>query len=100
MKLKLQDLNFSAHLFIYEQYGSLYPPGVAEEGELCWGICREHPSPGRQGWKEKQVLLIASCSELLCGGARNSSGRSWPLLCSTAIKVRENLELAECKCSK
>lgn len=35
MKLKLQDLNFSAHLFIYEQYGSLYPPGAAEEGELC-----------------------------------------------------------------
>lgn len=49
MKLKLQDLNFSAHLFIYEQYGSLYPPGVAEEGELCWGICREHPSPGKAG---------------------------------------------------
>lgn len=65
MKLKLQDLNFSLRLFIYKHYGSLYPPGVAEDGELCWGICREHPSPGRQGWQERQELLFASCLELL-----------------------------------
>lgn len=47
------------------QYGFLYPPDIAENGELCFGIHREHPFPGRQEWKERQVFLIVSCLELL-----------------------------------
>lgn len=68
----------------------------------CWwwgavlGHLQRTPFPWKAGVEGEAgapgYLLLRAA---LCAEARNSSGRWWALLCSTAIEVRENLELAE-----
>lgn len=50
-------------------------PGVAEDGELSWGVCRNTLPLGAGVEGEAGAPHCLLLGAALCGGARNSSGR-------------------------
>lgn len=50
-------------------------PGVAEDGELSWGVCRNTLPLGAGVEGEAGAPHYLLLGAALCGGARNSSGR-------------------------